>query len=236
MKIINVGSKMVNSYLVPVGENFLLVDTGGKNSFAKFTERLNGINIGLDKIKYVFLTHAHSDHAGFLRELLEKTNAVLIYNEKAKPRLEAGKNNMRVYVSSFTNLISSYISTAFLEKTQYFPSVNTNNYINCISQPLNEFNLEFVELGGHTAGDAGLKYNGNFFCGDVCMNGIGSVKYFPCWCENKFELIKSWEKIIEDKDIITIYPGHGKPFPKKELINAIEYWRNRGVMNLFKRK
>lgn len=236
MGIINIGDKLVNRYLINIGENYLLVDTGGKNSYSKFLEQLKLQNIPLEKIKYVFLTHVHADHAGFLRELLLNTKTKLIYNDKGKARLEAGKNNLRVYVSNVTNLFVSKISTAFVDKTQCFPSVRTENYINFAAQPLKEFGIEFIELNGHTNSDAGLKIGNDFICGDICMNGIGSLKYFPAWCENKFELMKSWDKIIANKEIITLYPGHGKPFAKQELLEAQKYWKNRGVFPLFKKK
>lgn len=236
MKITNVGDKIVNSYILPIGDEYLLIDTGGKNSFAKFLERLKVQNIPLEKIKYVFITHIHADHTGFLRELMQKTNATLIYNDKGKARLEAGKNNLNVYVSSLTNLFVSYLSIANVDKTQCFPSVKTDNYINFSQQPLKEFGIELIELGGHTSSDVGLKIGGDFFCGDVCMNGIGSIKRFPPWCENKFDLIKSWEKIVNNKEIITIYPGHGKPFPKEDLVKYLPYWKEHGVIALFRKK
>lgn len=236
MNIINIGDRFVNSYLIPLGEDYLLVDTGGKSGFNKFLERLAEKNITLEKIKYVFITHIHADHTGFLRELLNKTNATLIYNDKGKPRLEAGKNNLNVYVSSLTNLFVSYISIAFVDKTQCFPSVKTDKYINFAEQPLKEFGIEFIELAGHSSSDVGLLYGNDFFCGDVCMNGIGSNKRFPAWCENKFELMKSWEKIVQNKDIITIYPGHGKPFPKDDLKKYLPYWKEHGVIALFRKK
>ncbi|NLL55923.1 MAG: MBL fold metallo-hydrolase [Clostridiales bacterium] len=236
MNIINIGNKFINSYLIPIGDDYVLVDTGGKNSFDKFLARLQEKNIPLTKIKYVFLTHVHSDHAGFLRQLLNKSKATLIYNDKGKARLEAGKNNLNVYVSSLTNLIASYISTAFVDTTQRFPSVKTDNYINFSEQPLKEYDIEFIELAGHTSSDVGLKIGDKFFCGDVCMNGIGSNKRFPAWCENKFELIKSWEKIINDADIVTIYPGHGKPFAKDDLKKYLPYWKEHGVIALFRKK
>lgn len=236
MKIINVGDKITNSYIIPLGDDYLLIDTGGKSGYAKFLERLKDANIPLEKIKYVFITHIHADHTGFLREFVTNTNATLIYNDKGKARLEAGKNNLNVYVSSLTNLFASYISIAFVDKTQCFPSVKTDNYINYASQPLKEFGVEFIELNGHTSSDVGLKIGSDFFCGDVCMNGIASNRRFPSWCENKFQLIKSWETIINNKEITTIYPGHGKPFAKSDLEKYLPYWKEHGVIALFRKK
>jgi glyoxylase-like metal-dependent hydrolase (beta-lactamase superfamily II) len=236
MEIYNVGDRIVNNYILPIGEDFLLIDTGGKNTFVKFCERLNKVDIPLEKIKYVFITHIHADHTGFLRELLANTNATLIYNTKGKARLEAGKNDLNVYVNSYLSSFISHITTSIMKKSQFFPSVQTENYIDWAAQPLKKYGIELIELGGHTISDVGLKIGNVLFCGDVFMNGAGSVRHFPAWCENKFQLMKSWEKIIKNTEIITIYPGHGKPFQKVELNDDYKYWIDKGVINLFKKK
>lgn len=237
MNVINVGDKLVNRYLLPVGENYCLIDTGYKWTYKKFVNALHKQNIALEKIKYLALTHIHSDHAGFAKELLKNNPEIqLIYNENGKARLEAGKNDMNVYISSLTNLFTSYISVIFVETTQCFPAVFTDKVINYKTQPLAEYGIEFIELSGHTISDMGIKYGDILFCGDVCMNGIPSTKHFPLWLENKFELIKTWEKIIAMDDIKMLYPGHGKPFDKKALSKYIEFWRSRGVYKLFKKK
>lgn len=122
MEIKNVGNKYFNNYLLPIDDSYCLIDTGYKWSYKKFVQGLHKQGIALDDIKYLVLTHIHADHAGFAKELLSNNpNIQLIYNEKGKLRLEAGKNDMNVYVSSLTNLFTSYISVLFVETTQCFP-------------------------------------------------------------------------------------------------------------------
>ncbi len=237
MEILNAGDKVINRYLLPVGEDYCLIDTGYKWSYESFVTSMKKMGVSLEKIKYLVLTHIHADHAGFAKELLKNYPEIkLIYNEKGKPRLEAGKNDMNVYISSLTNLFLSYASVIFVDKTQCFPAVFTDNVLDYKTQPLSEYGIEFIELSGHTSADLAVKYQDMLFCGDICMNGIPSTKHFPLWLENKFEVIKSWEKIIDMKDIKTLYPAHGKPFDKTELSKYIEYWRVKGVFKLFKKK
>lgn len=237
MEIKNVGNKYFNNYLLPIDDSYCLIDTGYKWSYKKFVQGLHKQGIALDDIKYLVLTHIHADHAGFAKELLSNNpNIQLIYNEKGKLRLEAGKNDMNVYVSSLTNLFTSYISVLFVETTQCFPAVFTDKVLDYKTQPLQEYGIEFVELAGHTNADLGIKFGDILFCGDIAMNGIPSTKHFPLWLENKYELLRSWEKIIAMEDIKMLYPIHGKPFDKKELSKYIEFWRERGVYKLFKKK
>ena len=48
--------------------------------------------ISWDDVKYIFLTHAHDDHAGFLKEVLDKhLNITCIISDKAFSVLAKGK-------------------------------------------------------------------------------------------------------------------------------------------------
>jgi metal-dependent hydrolase (beta-lactamase superfamily II) len=49
-----------------------MIDTGYEHNLKDVETKLNKKGIKLSDIKYVFLTHAHDDHAGFLNELLGK--------------------------------------------------------------------------------------------------------------------------------------------------------------------
>lgn len=237
MKITTITISYNNCYILQLDEETnVLIDTGSKLHKTKFYHALEENHIPLSSIKFIVITHVHADHTGLLRELLEKTKAVLIYNDKGKQRLEAGKNNLDVFVSDYLALILLKISSLFVETLQCFPNVVTEKYKNFDSQPLIENGIEFIKLNGHTSSDVGIKVGSDLFCGDVCMNTPLNHKYFPLLCENKFELMKSWEKIIYDNDIITIYPGHGKPFPKNNLKKDYQKWKNKGVLNLFSKK
>ncbi len=47
-----------------------MIDTGYEHRFREVEKKLNKLGIAFSQIKYVFLPHAHDDHAGFLQELL----------------------------------------------------------------------------------------------------------------------------------------------------------------------
>lgn len=49
-----------------------MVDRGYDHSLGNVAKKLRKQGIALFEIKYVFLTHTHDDHAGFLNELLLK--------------------------------------------------------------------------------------------------------------------------------------------------------------------
>lgn len=237
MKYTTIKTGITNNYILHLdNDTNLLIDTGSKHDRKKFYKLLKENNIELSSIKYIFITHVHADHTGLLKELLYKTKATLIYNENGKQRLEAGKNNTNAYVSGYIVYTLVKLISGFVETFQCFPSVVTKNYINYDEQPLKQWGIELIKLEGHTNSDVGLKIGNDLFCGDICMNTILNRKYFPSLCENKFKLMKSWEDILNDEDIFTIYPSHGKPFYKKDLRKDYKRWKNKGILNLFSKK
>ena len=70
VNICNVGNRIMNTYVYASPKGYIMIDTGYKHSLRDVEKKLNKRNISLSDIKYVFLTHAHDDHAGFLNELL----------------------------------------------------------------------------------------------------------------------------------------------------------------------
>ncbi|MFA6867036.1 MAG: MBL fold metallo-hydrolase [Clostridia bacterium] len=237
MQYTTIKSGITNNYILHLDKDTnLLIDTGSKHDKKKFYKILEAKGIALSSIKFIFITHIHADHTGLLKELLQKTKATLIYNAKGKQRLEAGKNNTNAYVSGYLVYTLTKLISGFVETFQCFPNVVTDNYINFDKQPLSKWNIELLELGGHTNTDVSLKIGNDLFCGDICMNTILNHKYFPCLCENKFELMKSWEKIINNKDITTLYLGHGKPITTADLAKDYKRWKNKGVLNLNKKE
>ena len=61
----------------------ILVDTGYAGGFPHFVKMLEKHHIKPEEIKYLFLTHAYDDHAGFLNEVLKATGAEVILHPKA---------------------------------------------------------------------------------------------------------------------------------------------------------
>lgn len=63
MQIIHVGGRIVNAYLYPADDGYVLVDTGYSGGFPRFLRRLRRAGVEVEAISWVFLTHAHDDHA-----------------------------------------------------------------------------------------------------------------------------------------------------------------------------
>lgn len=239
MKILNVGSQFINRFLLELPDGkYCLIDTGYKWEYAAFCKKLAEIGVDKQQIEYLVITHAHADHVGFLKEMLAECHPTVIFHPDQAPRLQAGKNDCNVYISNFPVLLSSKIVTLspFVDKSQCYPSLDTSSFVPYTENPLAPFGIELIPLVGHTAADLCVKVGSDFFCGDVFGNAFFSTHHFPTWIEDKFSLIASWEQFLELKDVITVYPGHGKPFAAKVIEKDLAYWRDRGVFPLQKKK
>ena len=59
MRIINAGNIIMNTYVYPCSDGYIMVDTGYEHSLKDVENKLNRNGIKLSEIQYVFLTHAH---------------------------------------------------------------------------------------------------------------------------------------------------------------------------------
>ncbi len=221
----NLGNRIVNNWLYRSAKGYVLIDTGYENGYERFCKQLKKKGIAPQDIHYLFLTHAHDDHAGFLNELLAAApDLTVITDKKALDILHKGQN-------SFTGGCTGRLALTFckfmalLGKGKHlFPNLK-KEYENKLLL-ISDENIHILDdmLGGkiirtpgHTADSVSLLLDdGTLFCGDAAMNGFPSVNNITIWAEDMQDFARSWEKIIALKPK-KIYPGHGKPFSVSAL-------------------
>ena len=222
--IYNAGNRIMNTYIYQASVGYIMVDTGYEHSLVSVEKKLNKQGIELSDIKYVFLTHAHDDHAGFLNELLGKnTDLKVIISDKAMPTLMHGQNSFDGGCSTAFAWIFCKLMGLVGKSKHRFPPIEdryNDRFIEITEE--NKRDLEGLLEGeilstpGHTADSISLKLGDIIFCGDAAMNGLPSSKRLIIWIENVADFEKSWEQLIST-NARTIYPAHGKPFFKSDL-------------------
>lgn len=231
MDIINIGNFAVNNYLVHTQKGWIAIDTGYAGSFERYCKQLKERSISLTDIKYIILTHAHDDHAGFLSELLKSTQAQLILHDKAPGRLLTGHNQ---WIGGCSGLFAKVFveGMRLVGKAKHeFPAIDVRNSATVwdgSSQPLLDdgIPIKLLYLPGHTVDSIGLLLDtGELFCGDAAMNGFPSNKRNIIWIENLDDYSRSWDRMI-DANAQMIYPSHGKPFPASDLKQFRKYHNN----------
>ena len=223
--IYNAGNRIMNTYVYHTSAGYVMVDTGYEHSLSGVEKKLNKQGIDLSDIKYIFLTHAHDDHAGFLNELLGRnTDLQVIMSSKAMPGLKRGQNSFDGGCSTAFAWIFCKLMGLIGKAEHRFPQIE-NRYDNRFIEITKENKDELENLlggkilftPGHTADSISLQIGDIIFCGDAAMNGLPSKKRLTIWIENTADFEDSWEKILST-DAGTIYPAHGKPFPKDDLM------------------
>lgn len=233
IQIYNIGGYVVKNYLLKTPLGWIAIDTGYHGNQNIFLERFQDLAL-LDNLKYIFLTHAHDDHAGFLAALLPKVNAKVILNPLGVPELKAGKSN-EPPGAGYSSLPASLFGKF---KTDFsFPPVELGNRAIFVSDEKDQI---FKEMGlpirilflpGHTADSIGLflEETGELFCGDAAMNAVISVARHTIWIEDAVEFGRSWDKMLA-LNPTKIYPSHGTPFLPKDLIKFRHFMDNRKLI------
>lgn len=80
--ICNLGTRVVSNYLISTDLGYILINTGHAGSFPCLQKMLKKKHIPLKEIRYIFLTPAHDDYAGFPNEVLAATDADVILHPK----------------------------------------------------------------------------------------------------------------------------------------------------------
>jgi glyoxylase-like metal-dependent hydrolase (beta-lactamase superfamily II) len=222
IKIHNIGSYIVNNYLLETPVGIIGIDTGYPGGFPKYKKRFERL-FPLSELKFLILTHHHDDHSGFLNEIIEATNAKIILHPAAIPLLAEGKNNTPPG-SGYSSVIASLFGK-FKKDFSFPPVVIPEERIIAVNneeqQPLKDLDLplKILHLPGHTADHIGLfvSDSGIIFCGDAAMNAVISVARHTIWIDDKAEFGRSWDKMIS-YNAKKIYPAHGSPFNPSDLI------------------
>ncbi len=239
MEIINLGNRIMNTYLIRTEYCSILVDTGYPEQFSGFYNRLSSKNLSLNEIEYIFLTHAHDDHAGFLNDILQHTNAKVIMHCKAIEGLRRGQNSFEGGCSGKLALLFCKIMGLLGKGEHRFPPIKECFEERCILiDNDNKKDIEskihgiIIETPGHTSCSISLlTEDGSLFCGDAAMNGFPSIQRITIWINNLREFYRSWEFMI-DANPKMIYPAHGLPFPVSDLRKFLSKVETRKLYSL----
>lgn len=223
--MLNVGDRIVNTFIYPIEGAYVMIDTGYDGMFQSRKKKLKKHNISIKEVKYIFLTHAHDDHAGFVNDMIQENPEIkVILSEKGLDMLRKGECSPGGGSSGKQAYYFCQILKLFVKGEHTFPPIKEEYEKNLwLYNQENKAEIEKVlqatilETSGHTKDSISLlTKNGDLFCGDAAMNGFPSKNNIIIWIEDKQEYQKSWAKIIESKSKL-IYPAHGKPFPVKHL-------------------
>jgi len=202
----------VNCYLVETDLGYVLIDTGGSSNRSELVSELerSGCQPGL--LKLIVITHGDFDHTG---------NAAYLRNTLGgQIAMHAGDLGMVERGDMFANrkqpnlLIRKLLPlfTRFGKSEHFTPDMPLGD-----GDDLSAYGLEarILSIPGHSKGSIGiLTAEGDLFCGDLLENTRGPV--LNSLIDNLAEARDSLQR-LESLNIQMVYPGHGQPFPMRQL-------------------
>lgn len=228
--MINVGNRVMNTYIYKIKDGYVMIDTGYKNSFNSCKNKLTSYNISIKDIRYIFLTHVHDDHAGFINDMIRENKSIkIIMSHKGIDVLRKGQNSFEGGCSGLQSYLFCLLMKIIGNGDHKFPPIKREYEDNLMfisetnkAKIEQELNGTIIETPGHTNDSISLlTKERELFCGDATMNGFPSKNNITIWIGNKEDYIKSWERIIKLKPD-KIYPAHGKTFEVEGLIKNIK--------------
>lgn len=198
---------MVNCYIIQQEEFSILIDTGTKVYRSSVLDRAKQLDV-----KYIILTHGHSDHIENTKFLADNLNAKIILH---KNDYELSKNNCINEIYSKTSLgnilkIFSKINFKMNKIEDFEPDILLDKDEFSLTD-----NIKIILLQGHTKGSVGVLINdAELICGDTFMNFRNPSSALIA---EDFENLKESIEFIKKSNIKNIYPGHGEPFTTEDI-------------------
>lgn len=150
----------------------------------RFVEQ-EGLNV-----KYIILTHSHSDHIADVEELRKLYGAKVIAHSEERELLTDASKNLSAHDPR---------GKIELEADIY---VNDGDNIEIAGQ-----RVDFIHTPGHTKGGMCIKVGDDMFTGDTIFNG--DVGRTDLYSGDYGQLLASLMVLSKESDALKIHPGHG---------------------------
>ena len=186
---LTLGACRTNVYIIStMQKNAVLIDPA--DEAGKISEEIKKVGL---KLKYVFLTHGHTDHVLALKEIKDRFNVpVVIGRQDAARLLDEKLINSRPYVTKPYRAVQ--------------PDILVTEDAEIL---LDELRFTFYAMPGHTPGSLCVVVNDTIFSGDTLMfEGHGRTDLYG---GDEEELVRSMRRLMRDfQDHCRVLPGHGQ--------------------------
>jgi glyoxylase-like metal-dependent hydrolase (beta-lactamase superfamily II) len=215
----------LNSCYLIQGRDIVMIDGGMPKKLKRFKKELSKLNIRPDEIKLIVLTHSHFDHSGSAREIRDLTGAKIAIHECEATNVENGGMIIPKGVNIWGKITQPLFFPIFkrIKIPKFRPDILI--YENPISLVKYGIDGNIVHTPGHTSGSISVILDsGEAFVGCMAHNGLPFRLRpgLPIYAQDINAIKKSWKMLI-NRGVKIIYPGHGKPFRAEIIIKSLGY-------------
>lgn len=244
MKPITIPLSMSRVFLLPCLGVYLQVDAGYAHDYPTYRRNLARAGVPLGQVRYLFLTHHHDDHAGFLNELRRDAEFTIIAHQQAQALLQQGLNDKTHgggYVNGLIKLVAGLKMRFDPRWTLTFPPFSLGPGDILLSgddaEVLHRVGVagQALYTPGHSIDHLALVLDsGEVFCGDAAASFLlwAGTHYCTVFMTDMDAAYQSWQKMLAAGAQV-IYPAHGRPFRADKLRRHLGRIPNQALVPFF---
>ena len=221
IKIFQVLSGRSNAYLIVKDKAVMLVDTGKASAFETLSKNIQSLNIAINDVSDVILTHTHFDHCQSAKILKEKCACHIMVSGSAANSIKIGYTKLSDGTFLSTKLIASFgrlWGRTMFGYEPFSPDIFINGEFDLI---VSEGSIKIIETAGHSSDSVSILVDNEIaIVGDV-MFGVFKNSVFPPYADNISSMIESWGKLLYT-DCRIFLPGHGNQISRNLLQHEYE--------------
>lgn len=231
----------VNTYLAPLADGYLLVDSGAgtEAGFEALRNSLHSVGVRLDELRGIFITHFHPDHTG-LAARIQNISGAKIWMHPAEveslrtmgdPAKWLEAKEAELTIAGVPAGSQRQMGAVFSALRLSYPDIHPTELVSggeTVSSALGP--LDVVWTPGHSPGHVCLhqKERRLFFSGDHILPGITPNIAWVDGRDTLGDYLASLRQ-IETLPIDLVLPAHGLPFSghREWIIGTLRHHRDR---------
>jgi glyoxylase-like metal-dependent hydrolase (beta-lactamase superfamily II) len=224
--IIRVLSERSNAYLVIKEQIVILIDTGKTNAFQTLLKNLVSLDIKVEDISFIILTHTHYDHCQSARKIKEKSNCQIIVSGKAADSVKNGYTKLprgTFWITEFIAATGRLIGKSKFGYEPFQPDILITGDYNLDVEGVS---IKITETPGHSDDSVSIIVENEIAVVGDEMLGVIRNSVFPPFADDVLKMLASWHKLLETGCNIFL-PGHGKEINRAVLQKEFEKYERK---------